>query len=73
MNNFVIATLTGLAVAKTKGSRPTGLNSELLNAYNNYVGRWNKDVSKKLEFLEKLNIYEDNKRHVEETNARAIG
>ena len=73
MNKLVIATLTGLAVAKTKGSRPTGLNSELLNAYNNYVGRWNKDVSKKLEFLEKLNIYEDNKRHVEETNARAIG
>jgi hypothetical protein len=74
LNNFALATLAGVAASKPLGARPTGgLNAHIVNAYNGYINTWNKSPTRSSEYRERIGIYQDNKKYVEETNAKASG
>ncbi len=71
MNNLAIAAIAGVASAKLL--RPSGLNSQSIVDYNNFVGKFNRDTITNDEFERRIGIFIDNQAYVDKVNAEAEG
>ena len=76
IKSLTSAAFAGLAAAKSLGTKPSTssmLTADNITGYNDFVGRWNKQVTDTADFNTKISIYLDNKQYVEETNNKAEG
>jgi len=71
MNNLAIAAIAGVASAKLL--RPSGLNSQSIGEYTNFVGKFNRSAMEHSEFEKRVGIFIDNQAYVDKVNAEAEG